>query len=255
MNITLENISFGHSETRLVLKDISLKMQGGNNIAILGPSGCGKSTLLRLISGILRKEKKNHFAGSITIDGDTPQNFTKSGHTIFMFQEPTLMPNLTVSENIALTLKIQRKNNRDQVEKLMDLVGLKEYRDYLPGQLSGGMKTRVALARTFITQSKLVLLDEPFSAVDISWKLTLYAELEKLKEIYNPTIVIVTHDIQEALLLSSHIVVIGKRGQVLREFFFDKQTNKIFSLRALNRFGKEIEEIEKLIINEKQDSL
>lgn len=197
-----------------MLNDISFEVAAGKTLAIVGPSGCGKSTLLRIMSGILPNAKNNLLTGEIAIDGLIPDLYRQTGKMAFMFQEATLMPHLTVAENIGLPLKIQSKFDEQKINSLIKTVGLEEYGDYLPKQLSGGMKTRVALARSFSTNPELLLLDEPFSALDIAWKSKLYVELEKLREQSSTTVMIVTHDVQEALLLADHVLVMNKLGSI-----------------------------------------
>ncbi|MBK7233551.1 MAG: ATP-binding cassette domain-containing protein [Saprospiraceae bacterium] len=128
-----------------------------------------------------------------------------------MFQEATLMPHLTVRENIELPLKIKGSNSPQKIAELIKAVGLEEYANYLPQQLSGGMKTRVALARAFVTEPELLLLDEPFSALDIGWKSDLY---KRLVSLFHTTLVIVTHDVQEAILLADEIIVLNRKGSI-----------------------------------------
>lgn len=196
------------------MKNISFDLEKGQTLAIVGASGCGKSTLLRIISGILGNTNGNSLQGEITIDGLTPDQYRQTGKLAFMFQEATLMPHLTVKQNIELPLKIKGDSNEQKINNLIKAVGLEEYSNYLPKQLSGGMKTRVALARSFSTNPKLLLLDEPFSALDIAWKSKLYVELEKLREESSTTVVVVTHDVQEALLLADHVIVMNSFGAI-----------------------------------------
>ncbi len=217
MALQISNILFGFNPSASVLNGISIDVNKGETLAIVGASGCGKSTLLRLVSGILPNSKSDTFSGTITIEGTLPNDYVKKGKLAFMFQEAALMPNLNVKENIALPLKIKGIKDDAKVNALIATVGLTEYANYLPKQLSGGMKTRVSLARSFVTQPELLLLDEPFSALDIAWKSKLYVELEKLRNKYNTTVVIVTHDVQEALLLSNQVIVLSKGGTIIGE--------------------------------------
>lgn len=208
------DIHFAYQRERDVLNGISFSLNKGDTLAIVGASGCGKSTLLRILSGILSNSNGNSLQGEITIDGLNPDQYRQTGKLAFMFQEATLMPHLSVRQNIELPLKIKNIDNSQKVNELLRTVGLEDYADYLPKQLSGGMKTRVALARSFATNPELLLLDEPFSSLDISWKSKLYIELEKLKEQNNTTVVIVTHDVQEALLLANHVIVLNTFGAI-----------------------------------------
>ena len=214
MFLKSENVSFGYSTEKKVLNGVSFALHKSNTLSIVGASGCGKSTLLRIISGILPTTKDNQLSGQININRQTPDEYRKSGKLAFMFQESTLLPYLTARENIAFPLKIKGIRDDERVDSLLRTVGLADYANYLPKQLSGGMKTRVALARSFVTGPELLLLDEPFSALDIAWKSKLYVELEKLREQYLTTVVFVTHDVQEALLLSNDVMVFSKQGEV-----------------------------------------
>lgn len=212
--VQLENIAFSYSPNVRVLNDISLTLKKGKALAIVGSSGCGKSTLLRILSGILPNSRENELKGEITIDRLTPDQYRQTGKLAFMFQEATLMPHLTVKQNIELPLKIKGNKDEQKIINLIKTVGLEDAATYMPKQLSGGMKTRVALARSFTTAPELLLLDEPFSALDIAWKSKLYLELERLKEQHNTTVITVTHDVQEALLLADYVIVMNRLGKI-----------------------------------------
>lgn len=212
--LTIKNLSFGYFETNLVLNNISFFVPQGKTMAIVGASGCGKSTLLRLISDILPNTKNFYLNGEISINGYNTNEYRKQNKLSFMFQEPTLLPHLNVLENIAFPLTVKEEEFDSEIFNLAKAVGLQSFQTYMPKSLSGGMKTRVALARSFATKPKLLLLDEPFSALDIAWKSDLYIELEKLKEQTNCTAVIVTHDVQEALLLADSIIVLNSNGTI-----------------------------------------
>jgi len=212
--VNVQNINFSYTAEKTVLKDIVFSLAKGETLAIVGASGCGKSTLLRILSGILPNSKSNRLQGEISIEGLTPDQYRQTGKLAFMFQEATLMPHLTVKQNIELPFKIKGRGGEQKINNLIKAVGLKEYSNYLPLQLSGGMKTRVALARSFSTNPELLLLDEPFSALDIAWKSKLYVELEKLREETDTTVVVVTHDVQEALLLADHVIVMNSYGSI-----------------------------------------
>ncbi len=216
MFLTCNNINFSYFPEKQVLKGISFSLDKGDTLAIVGASGSGKSTLLKIISGLLSDSGGKNLQGEIIIDGDTPDQYRRSGRLAYMFQEATLLPHLTVKENIEFPLKIKGLH-LEKVSNLLVAVGLDEYSNYLPNQLSGGMKTRVALARSFSTNPEMLLLDEPFSALDISWKSELYVELENLKGKKNTTVIIVTHDIQEALLLCDKVIVLKSNGTIYGE--------------------------------------
>lgn len=214
MFIECNHINFSYTSDKTVLTDISFSLEKGETLAIVGASGCGKSTLLRIISGILPNSNSKTVEGKTKIDGLTPDQYRQTGKLAFMFQEATLMPHLTVLQNIELPKTIKGQRSEQKTKKLLEAVGLAEYKNYLPKQLSGGMKTRVALARSFSTMPELLLLDEPFSALDIAWKSKLYVELERLREETSTTVVVVTHDVQEALLLANHVIVMNRFGGI-----------------------------------------
>jgi ABC-type nitrate/sulfonate/bicarbonate transport system ATPase subunit len=213
--IHAKDISFHYAEGKQVLQNISFEFEKGKTLAIVGASGCGKSTLLRIISGILPCTNSNQLLGALLLENQTPDQYRQTGKLAFMFQEATLMPHLTVKENIELPLKINGSIDPKKVADLIKAVGLEEFATYLPKQLSGGMKTRVALARAFATEPELLLLDEPFSALDIGWKSDLY---KRLVSLYHTTIVIVTHDVQEAILLADDIIVLNRKGSIQAKF-------------------------------------
>lgn len=227
MFVQLKNVEFSYG-LRQILNNISFSIEQGETVAVVGASGSGKSTLLRLISGIL-PHLDNTFSGLVDINTITPGDYLRKSKLAFMFQRPTLFPNLSVKENIEMPLKIQRKIDKKKINNLIRTVGLKGYEDYLPKQLSGGMKTRVALARSFVTTPELLLLDEPFSSLDIAWKDTLYHELKQLVKSFNTTVVLVTHDINEAITLSDKIICLGKKGEVI----FCANNDKTNALRFL----------------------
>lgn len=224
MKVELKNITFGYDKLNTVLDDISFTINTSACVSIVGSSGCGKSTLLRLICGLLPNSKHQYFSGKISIDNleimnDKPkwQELRSKGHLGFMFQEPSLLPHLNVEDNIHLPLKIigNTHNGDEIVSKYLRITGLDDDKYKLPTQLSGGMKTRVALARTIITKPKLLLLDEPFSALDIVWKSKLYEEVKKLKSKINTTVILVTHDIFEAINFSNEIIVLGDDHKII----------------------------------------
>jgi len=215
--VELRNLFFAYRENQNVLNDISFSLEKSQTVAIVGASGCGKSTLLRVISSLLPSNESHNLEGDIQIKGISPNEYRKTGRLSFMFQEATLMPNLTVQQNINFPQQIRGIKDRNKTLDLLKTVGLEKFSGYLPTQLSGGMKTRVALARSFITEPELILLDEPFSALDIAWKSKLYNELEDLKNRYQSTVILVTHDIQEALLLSDKIIVLKNNGKIMGE--------------------------------------
>ena len=188
-----------------VLKDISLQVADGEIISILGPSGCGKTTLLNLILGIVDAD-----GGSIRYNGQdlTHTPMEKRGFNI-VFQDYALFPNLNVSRNITYGLRNKPDiSSKQEVEELIDLLGLREHLNKRIDQLSGGQKQRVALARTMVMKPRILLLDEPLSALDGVIKESIKDRIKTIAREYHLTTIIVTHDPEEALTLSDRVLII-----------------------------------------------
>ena len=256
MKVKLVNVTFGYNKQENILKDISFSINSSGSVSIVGPSGCGKSTLLRLICGLLPNPKYHNFSGNIYIndlelmkDKDKWQNLRSKGYIGFMFQDPSLLPYLNVESNIHLPLKIIHDSNGDEdiVSEYVEMTGLVNHKNKFPNQLSGGMKTRVALARTFIAKPKLLLLDEPFSGLDIVWKSTLYEEVKKLKTQTNSTIVLVTHDIFEAIYFSDEIIVLGGDHKAIKAVKIKNWSDDIRYNDVITNFHHEFVAIKRLI--------
>jgi NitT/TauT family transport system ATP-binding protein len=188
-----------------VLADISLTIEAGAFVALVGPSGVGKSTLLRLLAGLLRPS-----TGQIMLDG---QPASQSRDPIgLVFQRDNLMPWRTVTENVRLPLELQGKNGRitqQRVQEMIELVGLAGFEQSYPAQLSGGMAQRVALARALVHQPQLLLLDEPFGALDALTRERMGQELLRIWQAIPVTVFMVTHSISEAVLLADAVLVMG----------------------------------------------
>ena len=200
----------------VALKGMSLDIREGDFISLLGPSGCGKSTALRLISGLMPPT-----AGRIDWHG----GYT-TGDLGVVFQEPTLMPWATVAQNVWLPLRLRGKSYaavKDEVSEALDLVGLAGFLDAYPRELSGGMKMRVSIARAMVTHPRLILMDEPFAALDEITRFKLNDDLLALKARIGCTVVFVTHSVFESVFLSDRIVVMAARpGRVIRELAVDE---------------------------------
>lgn len=193
-----------------VLENLNLDVAEGEFISIVGPSGCGKSTLLKLIIALNRQEK-----GEIVIDG-APVS-APSPKCSMIFQEARLMPWLTVEKNIEFVIpkSVPKETRKKLVDHNLELVGLSEFRNALPGQLSGGMQQRVSIARGLVTNPELLLLDEPFGALDAFTRMTMQTELLNIWKKEKNTMILVTHDIDEAIFLSTKIVIMSERpGQI-----------------------------------------
>ena len=204
VNRSFENEKTG--EQKLILKDINLNVYRGEFISILGASGCGKTTLLRLIAGLDAVQ-----SGEILLDGKSVKGTdSKRG---YVFQQGCLFEWLTVEENIALGLKVRKvfKENANRVQEFIEKIGLVGFEKNYPHQISGGMAQRVAIARALINDPEVLLLDEPMGALDSFTRAEIQDLLLNLKQKNNTTMILVTHDIDEAIYLSNRIVIMTPR--------------------------------------------
>ena len=221
---------------KTVLNNINLEVKEGEIISLLGPSGCGKSTTLKIIAGILDFDK-----GDILFNDNSIKNTTTKNRNVgIVFQEYLLFPHMTVYENIEFGLKMKKikKSNRDKkVKELIELVKLKDYHNKYPSELSGGQKQRVAIARTLAVNPQVLLLDEPFSNLDINLRQEMREFVSTLQKELKVTTILVTHDKEEALMMSDKIAVMVN-GQIKQ---FDTPSNlyeKPNSKEVANIFGE-----------------
>ncbi|MEN1970298.1 ABC transporter ATP-binding protein [Lentibacillus sp. N15] len=216
--LTLEHVShlyFSKKSYTKALDDISFSMKEGEFVALLGPSGCGKSTLLSIISGIIKQT-----AGDVLLEG---KPLRESSMAIgYMLQQDYLFPWKTIIENVLIGPKIRHDKTNETTKKaleLLDEVGLTDVAESYPSSLSGGMRQRVALVRTLITDPKILLLDEPFSALDYQTKLKLEDIVSDLLKSYKKTAVLVTHDIGEAISMSDRILLMKSNPGAVANVF------------------------------------
>lgn len=218
------------------IKNLTLSVKEGEYLAIVGPSGCGKSTLLSILSGI---EKKS--SGSIILHKDN----IKFG---YMLQEDCLFPWLNILENCLLGLKIKKeitKENKEYVIKLLDDYGLHDFIYSYPNSLSGGMRQRVALIRTLAIKPDILLLDEPFSALDYQTRLVLSEDVYKMIKDNQKTVIMITHDIAEAISMADRVVVLTNRPCQVKKVYDINLTNKSTPIenRKCKEFSKYYDEI------------
>jgi len=191
-----------------VLRDINLRVADGEIVAIVGPSGCGKTTFLNLVAGLERLQ-----TGSLLRNGDAPRSNSKD-KTGYMFARDALLPWRTTLENVSLPLEIARINKRDRearAEQALASVGLADRLNSYRSQLSQGMRQRVALARTLVTEPRLLLLDEPFGALDAQTRIAMQELLLEVLDRYRATVLLVTHDLGEAITLADRVVLFSRR--------------------------------------------
>lgn len=209
------------------IKNLSFDVNEGEFIAIVGSSGCGKSTLLNIIAGL---EKQS--SGTLKI---------KDNKSIgYMLQQDALFPWLTIKENVLLGLKIQKKVTNDKLayaDYLLDSYNLGEFKDKYPSCLSGGMRQRVALIRTLVLNPEIILLDEPFSALDYQTRLAVSDDVYKIIKKEKKTAIMVTHDLAEAISMADKIIVLTKRPAIIKKIYDINLTNKSNPIE--NRKAKE----------------
>lgn len=230
----------------IALKDINLEIKAGEFVCLLGPSGCGKSTLLNAVAGFALPS-----SGEITVEGKKITG--PSPDRGMVFQEYALFPWMTVSQNIAFGLEVQKKSKSEIdliVNQLLDLLHLNDFRERFPKDLSGGMRQRVAIARVLALDSPIMLMDEPFGALDALTRRNLQDELLRIWEKLGKTILFVTHSIEESIYLADRIVVMTYRpGTVKRDQYVDIPRPRDPSSTAFNEMKRELG---RLVMEEQQ---
>ncbi len=199
----------------IAVDDVSLAIDGNDFVCLLGPSGCGKSTLLNMIAGF-----EPPTSGRIEVAGRLVEK--PGADRAVVFQQPTLMPWLDVAENVAFHLKLKgvgKGERRATAQRFIELVGLNGFEHHYPSELSGGMNQRVGIARALVMDPQVILMDEPFAALDAQTKGEMQEELVEIWRRIKCTIVFVTHSVDEALVLGSHVVVMSKRPGRVRDAF------------------------------------
>ena len=222
VTLQLENVSksFAKIETDEVthaLTSVTTSMESGEFISMVGPSGCGKSTMLRLVAGLIKPT-----TGKLTVNGE--EIGEPGPDRGMMFQKATLFPWLTVYDNIAFSLRMQGKlkGNEDKVEKMIEIIGLQNFRQDYPGQLSGGMAQRVALVRCLINEPEILLLDEPLGALDAFTRMNMQDEILKIWQEKQQLAIMVTHDVDEAIYMGTRVLVMDAHpGRVIADITID----------------------------------
>jgi taurine transport system ATP-binding protein len=208
----------GEGKETVALKDVNLDIHKGEFICVLGPSGCGKSTLLNIIAGFHQPTSGSAMMGDEEITGP-------SWHRGVVFQSPTLYPWLNIYDNVAFGPRargMDKKTIDENVQKYLELVGLKDFHKSKPYELSGGMRQRASLARVLINQPDMILMDEPFGALDALTRVNMQGLIREIWNKTGNTIFLITHDVDEALALATRVIVMSARpGRVVKEFETD----------------------------------
>jgi len=215
------NVTYGGDGEQLVaVKDVSLEVREGELVTIIGPSGCGKSTLLHAVGGLIKPTSGTIRVGGKPLEKPDPRT------AAFVFQEYSLLPWKTVVENVAIGLKfegVDRATRREAALEHLRIMGLEEFADKRPGQLSGGMQQRVAVARALVMQPRLVLMDEPFGALDEQTRMRIGSEISRVFTLEARSAMFVTHSLDEAVFLADRIIMMSARpGTIVEEIVVDE---------------------------------
>jgi NitT/TauT family transport system ATP-binding protein len=244
--LSLRNVNktFGEQEDGVqpiaAVADVSLNVRGGDFFSIIGPSGCGKSTLLRIIGGLLAAS-----SGELTIDGEPVSGPHRA--IAMVFQEESTFPWRTTRANVEFGLEmrgVSHDERRRKASEMIDLVGLSGFEERYPSELSGGMRQRVAIARALVLQPKILLMDEPFGALDEQTRIILGEELLKIRDQLKQTIIFVTHNINESVQLSDTVMVMTARpGRVKSLVDIDLPHPRDSTIIASDRFGRLVAQV------------
>ena len=249
--ISVSNLTkqYGGPESLVALEDISLTVGSGEFVSIVGPSGCGKSTLLKIIAGLLQ-----HTKGRITLGGAPIREPSRDVGVVF--QAPVLLPWRTILENVLFPIEIrtgQPKQYRDRAMELLEMAGLRGFDGRYPHELSGGMQQRAAIVRALVQDPRVLLMDEPFGALDAMTREQMNMELLRIWSKFKKTVVFVTHSIPESVLLSDKVVVMTPRpGRIAEVIQIDLPRPRDLSVINTEAFGSYATRIRKLL-NAKED--
>jgi NitT/TauT family transport system ATP-binding protein len=233
----------GSKEPIVALKDLSIRIAAGEFVSILGPSGCGKTTLLKLSSGLLRPT-----SGSIMLDGTLVDGPRRDVGVVF--QQPTLLPWRTVLDNVLVPSRVLRLDKEASLKRALDLLrlaGLEKFADNYPAELSGGMQQRVGLARGLIHDPRVILMDEPFGALDAMTREHMALELQRIWMATRKSVIFITHSIPEAVFLSDRVIILSARpGRVIEEVVVDLPRPRGINTMADKVFSDQCNRLRKL---------
>lgn len=228
------------SGVMVALSNVNLAIERGSFVSLCGPSGCGKSTILSMVLGL-----QDATAGQIRVEGEEIRAPSRRIGTVF--QDASLMPWRTVVSNVLYPIELRKfpvKQYRDRAMELLELTGLRRFADHYPAQLSGGMRQRVAICRALISDPDILLMDEPFSALDALTREEISVELQSIWSKHGKTVLFVTHSIREAVFLSDRVIVMGlASGRIVEEFSIGLDRPRTFAIETHPHFNELIHEI------------
>lgn len=236
--ITLKNIVMRFEEIT-ALQDINLAIAKGEFVSLIGPSGCGKTTLLRIVADLIKPTE-----GEVSIFGASPSQAIKKACIGMIFQRSALIPSRTALKDVQLTLKITKRSNGTTPKQLLTHFGLEKFLNYLPHQLSGGMQQRVNLAINIIHGPSVLLMDEPFGALDELTRDEMTVWLSQILGEYQKTVILVTHSIDEAVTLSDRVIVMSRNpGQISDELIIDLPRPRDRALRTSTEYLNHVAQV------------
>ncbi|HLQ73546.1 MAG TPA: ABC transporter ATP-binding protein [Bacillota bacterium] len=241
--IEVKGVNKIYSSSTIALQDVNLNIKEKEFVSFVGPSGCGKSTLMRIIAGL-----GDVTSGHVSVLGTTPQIARQQkGEVAFVFQEATLLPWRNIMRNVGLPLEISGVPSKERIqrgERVLELVGLKDHMYAMPNELSGGMKMRVSIARALIANPKLLIMDEPFGALDEITRQNLQHELLDIWKQEELTVLFVTHNVFESVYLSNRTVVMTPRpGEIASVVDVDLPHPRHDDLRTSQRYGELVAQV------------
>lgn len=241
--VSMDQIGKVYPNGTVAVQQANLQAGEGEFLCFVGPSGCGKSTIFNMIAGLT-----DHTSGTLSVLGTTPKEARKQNEIAFVFQEHTLLPWAKLIDNVTMPLTLRGVPKKERIaegERVLELVGLKDYIKVLPRQLSGGMKMRVSIARALISRPKLLLMDEPFGALDEITRQTLQDELLRIwQQDKKMTVLFITHNVFEAVFLSTRVVVMTPRpGKISEIIDIDMPFPRTDDYRAMPEFGSYVRRI------------
>jgi len=239
-----KTFSLEKNNTFTALKDVTLNVAQGEFLALLGPSGCGKSTILRMVAGL-----EQPTAGELAVNGLEPQELVNGHRLGVAFQDHALLPWLTVFQNVALPYQLaKRPVDETRIGELLELVGLARFRDAFPRQLSGGMRQRASIARSLVLKPEVLLLDEPFGALDAVTRRKMNLELARIWAEECTTTVLVTHDVEEAVFLAQRVVVLAANpGRIRHEEVLSFDTARTEGLERTDEFHHVVDRLTRML--------